>query len=639
MAVTLADFTVKVEIATSSTPSSLSPSFTDLSTYVRAAAGVSASRGRANEYDPQAQPGRAVWEFRNDDARFTVGNSSSPYAPVQLRRPCRVRIRYSATDYPIWSGFVDSIEARRDETRGVAAFGAADRLARSMAPLPAALVADMLYDSPSYLFPLGESADATTAIDATAHPVAALTVSQVGSGGTLEFGSVTAPGPDDETAASFTRVNATNGKRLVGSAHRIQAIGGPCTVEAMVTPASSVHEMTAVRVFNAVDTFQYADLGTSSTGKARVTFHDTAVGFVTTTLTGTTTLSTTEPSHIAAVLEGPAGGNYTARLYVNGIEEDSTTLVEFGDWNGSPFTHISIGGHSGGNMWGGYISHVAGYPTALSAARIGSHADGITGWTGDLTGDRFTRITEWAGLVAGTQTDVDGPGLSTMGPQPTKGQTLYALLRQVADAELGYVYVSSAGVLRFADRPARYDATVALTLDATKPGHVVDGLALTTDDGLLVNDLAADRPGGPTQRVVDLESVTAHGTQSESVTLYVDTDDQVRTLAQWRVFTASQPQPRSSQLTVDAVAFANNGGNVPALLSLELGQRIQVTNLPADMAASSTLDLVVEGLSWRIDKNRISVTLTVSPLGASGLVAMFDDASLGVFDTGGVFAP
>jgi hypothetical protein len=637
MPVTLADFTVKVEVATSSTPATLSASFTDLASYVRAAAGIAASRGRANEYDPQAQPGRAQWEFRNDDARFTVGNSSSPYAPVQLRRPCRVRIRYSGTDYPIWSGFVDSIEARREETRGVAVIAAADRLARSLAPLPAALVADMLIDDPSYLFPLDEAEGTATAADVTGTK-SALSVSQLGSGGTLDFGAGAAPGPDSGTVAAFTRVNATNGKRLLGTAHRTMA-GGPFTVEAMVLPASSVHQMTAVRAFNFVDTFQYADLGTSSTGKAQAILHDTAVGFVTTTLTGTTTLSTTEASHIAVTLSGPSSGSYTARLYVNGVEEDSATLAESVDWNGSTFTHLSIGGHSGGNLWGGQISHVAGYPTALSGARIGSHADGIGGWTGDLTGDRFTRLTEWAGLTTGTQADVDGAGLSTMGPQPTKGQTLYALLRQVADAELGYVYVSNTGVLRFADRPARYDATVALELDATKPGHVVDGLVLTTDDGLLVNDLTAERPGGAPQRVVDAASVTAHGPQTDSATLYVDTDDQVRTLAQWRVYTASSPQPRSSQLTVDAVAFANNGGDVAGLLSLELGQRVQVTNLPADMAASSTLDLVVEGLAWRVDKNRISVTLTVSPLGASGLVAMFDDESLGVFDTGGVFAP
>jgi hypothetical protein len=225
-----------------------------------------------------------------------------------------------------------------------------------------------------------------------------------------------------------------------------------------------------------------------------------------------------------------------------------------------------------------------------------------------------------------------------MAPQPTSGQSLISLLSQVAEAELGVVYVDSAGVLTLGARGSRYSAAVALTLDATKPGQVGEGFTAETDDGVLVNDYTVDRPAGARQRVVDQDSIDAYDLHSESATLYVDDDDQCQTAAEWRVFTASTPSPRTSSLTIDAVAFANSGGTVANLLGIELGDRVQVTNLPSDVVASSTLDLFVEGVAWRIDKERITVTLTVSPLGASGSVFVFDDATYGKFDSGGVLA-
>ena len=225
-----------------------------------------------------------------------------------------------------------------------------------------------------------------------------------------------------------------------------------------------------------------------------------------------------------------------------------------------------------------------------------------------------------------------------MAAQSTLGRSLLELLREVAEAELGVVYVDSAGVLTLGVRGARYTAAVALTLDATKPGQVADGFSADTDDGLMVNDYTVSRPEGATQRVVDAASVAAYDTQSDSATLYVDDDDQAKTSAEWRVYVSSQPQPRTSTLTVDLVAFVNSGGTAANLLGVEIGDRVQVTNLPSDVSASSTLDLFVEGVAWSIQKDRITCTLTTSPLGASGSVFVFDNATYGKFDTGGVFA-
>jgi len=631
----LTDFTFTVEVATGDTPKTASPSYTDLSTYVRAGAGVSVTRGRSNEFDAQAQPGRGSWEFRNTDARFTVGNSSSPYAPVQIRRPCRVRVTYSATTYPLWAGFIDSWGNAREETSGVARVEASDRLARAGVKLPAALAAEILLDSPTAFYPLGDSFGSTTAGDATGAAVPVLSVSQVGSGGSLDFGSGEAPGPDDGTVVAFTRSNATNGKRLLSPSGSVVNINGGIsgsTLEAMVRPSSTSQQMSAARAFFGTDTYAYKDLGVSSTGKARAVVVEP--GSVSVTLTGTTTLPTTSETHIAVTQSAPSGGTVTVRLYVNGVEEASTTYsreLAIG------FDRLTVGGHSGGDMWDGQISYVAGYIDDLSAARLLAHADGRSGWVGETADVRFERLCAHAGLPS-THYTTTGVGSATMAAQSTAGRPLLDCLREVAEAELGVVYIDSAGVLTLGVRGARYQAAVALTLDASKPGQVADGFTADTDDGLLVNDYTVSRPEGATQRVTDAASIAAYDTQADSASLYVDDDDQAKTAAEWRVFTSSQPQPRTSTLTVDLVGFASSGGTVANLLGVEIGDRVQVTNLPADVSATTTLDLFVEGVAWRIDKDRVTVTLTVSPMGFAGSVFVFDDATYGKFDTGGVFA-
>lgn len=638
--VSMSDFTTTVQVHMSASPRIwLGPgaAWTDLSSFVRMAEPITCQRGRSNEFDAQAQPGTASWQFRNSDGRFTVGNSSSPYAPVQIRRQCRVRVAYGAFTYELWRGLVDSWGSGRDQTLGVARVKASDRLARSGQALPAALIGEMLTDSPSVLYPLGDAEFSTTAGDVSGNSAASLSVSQVGSGGSVDFGAGEAPGPDVGTVAAFTRSNATNGKRLLSPSSASLPLTGSTsghTIEAVVRPSSASAQMSAARTFFA--TVTYVDLGVSSTGKARVVFTDgDTVGV--TTLTGTTTLPTSSPTHLAVTMSAPSGGSITARLYVNGVQEATTT---FSLGNNIRCNAITVGGHSGGDMWDGQISHVASYRSELSAARVAAHADGLDGWTGETSGDRFTRLCRIAGLspLVGVGTTVVGTPAATMGPQPTKGKPLLTALREVAEAELGVVYVAADGVLTFATRETRYNAPVALTLYADRPGHVGGDFEVNTDDALICNDYTVERIGGATQRVVDQASVDAYDTAAESAALYVGTDDQALTAAQWRVNTTSEPQPRPSSLTVDVVAFANSGGNVAALLGIEVGARVQVRNLPADVTGSTTLDVFVEGVRWVIDKNSIKATLTASPIGAAGAVFILDDATYGALDGVGVLA-
>lgn len=96
---------LKVEIAFASNPGAAVPTYTDVSAYVRS---LTTRRGRQHELD-RTDSGTATLTLLNSDGRFDPTNGASPYSPNVLpMRRLRVTYEYSATVYPIFSGFIES---------------------------------------------------------------------------------------------------------------------------------------------------------------------------------------------------------------------------------------------------------------------------------------------------------------------------------------------------------------------------------------------------------------------------------------------------------------------------------------------------------------------------------------------------
>ncbi|MGW7239741.1 LamG-like jellyroll fold domain-containing protein [Streptomyces sp. NPDC054804] len=80
--------------------------WTDISTYVDMATGVSITRGASDELS-ETQPGTASLRLDNQDGRFTPGNAASPYSPfVRRNAPIRLSVaviptRSGSAPYPL----------------------------------------------------------------------------------------------------------------------------------------------------------------------------------------------------------------------------------------------------------------------------------------------------------------------------------------------------------------------------------------------------------------------------------------------------------------------------------------------------------------------------------------------------------
>jgi len=101
-----------VEVGFDSNPFDSTQTFTDISAYVRS---FQTKRGRTNELN-QFVGGTCALLLSNADNRFNPNNTSSPYydsgnniTKIQPYKVVKITATYSATDYTIFYGFLDTI--------------------------------------------------------------------------------------------------------------------------------------------------------------------------------------------------------------------------------------------------------------------------------------------------------------------------------------------------------------------------------------------------------------------------------------------------------------------------------------------------------------------------------------------------
>ncbi len=593
---------VKLEMDLTGTGPASAPTWTDYSAYLRVQDGVQWDRGRQDE---RSTVGAGT-------AGFTLNNDAGTFTGKALRAPVRLSIRFddSASYTVMWTGYVTGWQRGwTNGVRPVMQVRASDAvMLLEKQTLPPAVRGEILADGPVAYWPLDEAAGATAATDRTgASGKPSLTVTQVGSGGTVDFGAAGVSDPDVSSAVAFTPVDASNGKCLLSS--RFESLT-PNTAEAWVRvigiPATTpriVFDVTPVSGNNDSLTIQVND----TTGYAAAKFYF-AAGLTTYTATSSVNVCDGNWHHLAAVISG--GSLY---IYVDGV---STSTAAAG-WTSSPC--LARAGGGGTQMLSGALAHVAIHTSALSSTRIAAHYAAGVGNSAERSDQRYDRIGTYAGITVSTPTN----GAATMGAQPIAGKTVWGVLDEVAEAEQGVNYISAAGVPTLAVRSTRYGATVAQTFLAR---DVDTATGFTLDDTYLLNDVTVTRPtGGPAARRRNTASQTAYGTRSDSLEVYYDTDAQVQYLAEWLANSRGTPVERIGSLTIDATAKAATVTNT-TLAALDVSSLIRIT------ISATNYDLVVEGLRDTVDIGGWKRTLNVSPNPLSS-VWVLDDSTYSVLDT------
>ena len=277
--------TAVVEIAFTDGPYVVSPTWTDVTSYVRE---MQISRGVSDDWQLVAD-GLATVVLSNRDRRFDPFNASGPYYGNLLpRRQIRIRATYSGTTYDVFRGFISGwppewTDAGYDSTVTLSCFDALQLLGSSS--LPADWSREyILSQSPRHYYPCDE-------------PV-------IPYGGTTvlkDYGSI----PLDITATA----TAINGGELAEglAGNSIQASvtsAGQSTFGTVATSTNFSVSMWAIMdsitatTGGTVGAYSWAIGWNPATGQYAITIQDQPAGF-TRTFTSVNTFDGSQPTHVA----------------------------------------------------------------------------------------------------------------------------------------------------------------------------------------------------------------------------------------------------------------------------------------------------------------------------------------------------
>ena len=441
---------------------------------------------------------------------------------------------------------------------------------------------EILADTPTAYYTLSEAAGSTSAGDTSGNQMPALNMN--GSGTAVSFGDGTGP-VDGLSAAVFS------GGRWLGATTSTDTLGASawsieCWFNTTTVPAL---DMTLFVV-------------TDETSSAGIPLVINAAGQVAfSSLSGPT--GTDGLTHQAAV----TWDGTTAILYVDGVLVDSAAT---GLLSGTALDNLIVGGTLPlSQAFTGTMSHVATYDSALSSTRVVNHYTAGAGGT-ETTTARLARLAGYVGIPVAT---LDS-SLTTVPRQSTSGQSGWQAMQDVADAEMGLLYVDGVNDLMFHNGnrvPMKTVPDLTLTADAVTPD-----VTPTVDDQRLVNYVEATSLSTGTVSVArGQSSEVTHGRYSESVDYLVTTDGEALDRGNWIVANFGEPTTRYGTLTINLYAMTPTQANT-VLATLDLDCFLRVTSMAAQNPGGAVADVVVQGWqetatneSWFVTCNVVARSL------------------------------
>ncbi|WKV74216.1 hypothetical protein AW27_023530 [Streptomyces sp. PCS3-D2] len=273
-----------------------------------------------------------------------------------------------------------------------------------------------------------------------------------------------------------------------------------------------------------------------------------------------------------------------------------------------------------------------GHLTVFPSSDLGVWGGSDNGYGGEPADVRLNRL----GAEEGVGIRTHG-GSTPLGAQ--RPNSLLSLFGECEAADGGVLFEDRERLaLVYRSRESLYTQPVALTLDYEADGHVSPPLEPIDDDQRIRNDRTITRTGGSSARAVDETSALSVlppplgvGPYDDSRTLNLRADSQVEQIAAWALHLGTWDEPRYPTVHINLAAAPSL---IPAVLALDIGDRIQIVNPPAWLPPGP-IDLLVEGYTEAFGHpNSWDIVLNCSPAGPWN-VAVVEDPVYGRADTTG----
>lgn len=499
-------------------------------------------------------------------------------------------------------------------------------------------VNELLALDPNFLYELNEPAGATSCTDSTGNRIPAPVETSPYGAGSLTFGSsitaasqpsglftgtsgpvatfnndqtygLTAQRP--ETFISLHKTTATPGPPAAGNFTRLIHFRAPAP-----PTAGNFFEFWSALPQSYAGTgpssaFQFGVNGTS--GQAAFTLVGAASTTVQYVFLGA---NLCDGNWHQAALACDGSGNVT--MYVDGaaVVPSGSTAVTLplagitSDVIGAS-VQLGAGYYRSGTV--GDIALAVEIPSVLSAAQI---ANLYNSWrnasTGESSGARYARVLSWVGYSGATA--IDTGQTQSMGPATDiTGQTPLDALNSIALTENGDHYASSAGVLTFKSRAARYNQrTPAFVFGESAPigsyGEWPCEIArIEYDPSHLANTVQVTQWAGSTYSARDTTSATRYLPRTYLRQINVSSATEAQSAATYLLGQLKDPHSRPEAIVLHPSAVP---GLMAVCVALEKGVRIRLIKRPPG-GTLIIVDCFVERIEWQWDPDSGDVWVTV----------------------------
>lgn len=351
-------------------------------------------------------------------------------------------------------------------------------------------------------------------------------------------------------------------------------------------------------------------------GVAQVSYSDPDTGLIGFSPTGVLPELTDLNTHHVRFKMLQAGADSAWTLYIDGNVVDSGTQPGYVS-SGMSFFKLRMVRTAGEERIN--LGHLAVWADASSEVWPSAAAvyEASTGYAGEAAGTRIDRITGLAGIALTSVGDL--ADTVRMGPQHSEG-----VLTQIRDAESADLGILSeprdALGLLYRTRSSLYNQAPVATIDYAA-NQLAPPFEPVDDDQSTINDLTAVRRDGGSYRLTDTTSALSSadppagvGRYKDEVTVNVETDAQLAGMASWLLHLGTVDEARYPSVTVDlmAPAVAGNAALLAALLAVDIGDRLVITNA-SEVNIFDDISLIVLGYTETVSPFEHKITFNCTP--------------------------
>ena len=278
-------------------------------------------------------------------------------------------------------------------------------------------------------------------------------------------------------------------------------------------------------------------------------------------------------------------------------------------------------------------------PKALTEGVLSKELDGlqirtiltdllVNNWTevpAALTWSTYPATTTWANAENTGLGEIDN-GIYELQARTADITDMYSLVAALAASGFGYLYEDAQGRISYAGADHRQNYLAANGYTTISANQALSaGVRTVTQSGDVRNDIALKWRGG-TESASDATSITSYGKLSQSITTTLHNEVDAEAQAQRYLDLRKLPRAKFDSITFPITSPEIDDTTRDHLLGIFMGMPIKITDLPLNIAGGQ-FEGYVEGWTWNVSLNSISLTVNVSPIEFSTVAIYWSQVS------------